>query len=271
MNDSEEFSNGLSFCTEVIKEYLSRDDFEFRKDFADILDVISKKGVPELMGIDAENIFSMSFCHKGDLLTQWNCYGTNGVSIGFRNNSGIIEEDIAIVPDNLYQEELKKYRSPYEMLPKHECHFILINVIYDDVKKRNYFHALFDYVIQEAKKSPKAIEIFQSGIINSIYYSCIMMKNSSFSHEQEARIIIINPSDAKVSYRIRKDAILPYIKYKILDLNCHPHKEFPVTDIVLCPNPNSEFTMKSVKYFLKREGYDYLADKVRVSDIPFRS
>lgn len=271
MNDAEEFSNGLSFCKEVLEEYLSDDSFEFKNEFTDILNFINKKGIPELMGIDAENVFSLSFCHEGDLLTQWNCYGTNGVSIGFRNNTGIIENDISLVPVNLYLKELEKYDSPDEMKPKHELHFDLRNVIYDDDEKRRYFHILFDYVIQEARKASDAIKIFQSQIINSIYYSCIMMKNSCFSHEQEARIIIIKPSDAEVSYRTRKDAILPYIKNKILDLNCRPHKVFPVTDIVLCPNPNSEFTLKSVKYFLKSQGYDYLTDKVRVSDIPFRS
>ena len=271
MNDSEEFSNGLQICIKVLEEYISKDTFELKKQFASILGIIRLRKIPELMGIDTNNLFSISFCHHGDLLTQWNCYGINGVAIGFRNNNTDIDTGIALVPKNLYQEELKKYTSPDQMIPKNERLFYLKNVIYDDTEKEKVFRALFDHIAKEEEKIKGVIDIFQSNIINSIYYFCAYMKNQCFSHEQEARIIFPRNQNVEVSYRTRGNAILPYIKYKILNLNCRPHKLFPVSDIVLCPNPNIDYTMKSVKYFLQTQGYEYLVDKVRASEIPFRS
>ena len=152
MNDSEEFSNGLQICIKVLEEYLSKDTFELKKQFASILGIIRLRKIPELMGIDTNNLFSISFCHHGDLLTQWNCYGINGVAIGFRNNNTDIDTGIALVPKNLYQEELKKYTSPDQMIPKNERLFYLKNVIYDDTEKEKVFRALFDHIAKEEEK-----------------------------------------------------------------------------------------------------------------------
>lgn len=274
MNDKEEFSNGLNICIEVLKQYLEIDCFKYKGDFERLLAVVSGKSKPELMGIDTDNIFSISFCSEGDILTQWNCYGTNGVSIGFQNTPNSIEDGIALVPSNLYNELLKKYGDdPKEIKPDHEQRLFLNKVIYDDEEKRNLFHSFFDYIVEEADKANDSLLIFQDDIVNLIYYLCIHMKNSGFAHEKESRVVFVNPaeSQAEISYRTRNNAVLPFIKYKVLDLNCHVHQIFPISEIVLAPNPSSDFTLKSVKYFLKANGYDYLVDKVRVSSIPFRS
>lgn len=58
---------------------------------------------------------------------------------------------------------------------------------------------------------------------------------------------------------------------KILDVNCQPHKIFPVSDIIVAPGNRKEYVTDSVKYFLEKSGYDYLVDKVRISKIPFRN
>lgn len=63
---------------------------------------------------------------------------------------------------------------------------------------------------------------------------------------------------------------MPYLKLKILDANCRPHDTFPVSDIVIAPGSQQNYVADSVKYFLDRSGYEYLSDKVRTSQIPYR-
>ena len=62
----------------------------------------------------------------------------------------------------------------------------------------------------------------------------------------------------------------PYIKMKILDVNCRPHDYFPIEDIVIAPGKQNEYIAESVRFFLDKSGYSYLIDKVRTSEIPYR-
>ena len=58
---------------------------------------------------------------------------------------------------------------------------------------------------------------------------------------------------------------------KILDVNWRPHKFFPVLDIIVAPGNRKEYVADSIKYFLEKSGYDYLIDKVRTSEVPYRN
>lgn len=52
--------------------------------------------------------------------------------------------------------------------------------------------------------------------------------------------------------------------------NCQELKVFPVKDIVVGPQAKQKEVIDGIKYFLQCNGYDYLTDKIRPSEIPYR-
>ena len=73
----------------------------------------------------------------------------------------------------------------------------------------------------------------------------------------------------QIKFRNRGGIILPYIKYKMVDVNCRPIKRWPIHEIVIGPGLNQSKVIQSVKYFLEKKGMEDLADKVVASDIPY--
>ncbi|MGN0331843.1 MAG: hypothetical protein ACI4D9_02250 [Lachnospiraceae bacterium] len=64
--------------------------------------------------------------------------------------------------------------------------------------------------------------------------------------------------------------LVPFFKMKILNLNCRPHKKFPVEEIMFAPGPQQAYVADSIRYFLKKKQLGYLADKIRMLNIPYR-
>ena len=46
----------------------------------------------------------------------------------------------------------------------------------------------------------------------------------------------LKKDNRRIHFRERSGVLLPYIKMKILDINCRPHKDFPISDIVVAPS-----------------------------------
>lgn len=83
--------------------------------------------------------------------------------------------------------------------------------------------------------------------------------------------MFLNKNNKRILFRKRDGILLPYIKIIILDVNCRPHNFFPISDIIVAPSSQREYVADSVKYFLEKSGYEYLVDKVRISEIPYRN
>ena len=76
MNDSQEFENGKAICKEVIKTKLcTYDRDEMRRYFQGLLKVCDQSASQGFHVINSREIFSLSFCNSGDILTQWQFYG----------------------------------------------------------------------------------------------------------------------------------------------------------------------------------------------------
>ena len=57
---------------------------------------------------------------------------------------------------------------------------------------------------------------------------------------------------------------------KILNGIYQLHEKLPICDIVVSPSERKDYIADSIKYFLEKNGYDYLTDKVRTSEVPYR-
>ena len=67
--------------------------------------------------INSKDIFSLSFCNNGDILTQWQFYGNEGIAIGFENSVGSFDA-ITFMNEDQYDDEIE------EMNPDECCHMM---------------------------------------------------------------------------------------------------------------------------------------------------
>lgn len=278
MNDAQEFKNGCEICKQILQDRIAGfgqnlRDLEkkhkvYYEELLKICDDYKSGGIFPIISMD---IFALSLCEEGDLLTQWQVYGQSGVSIGFKNDYTSIENGIALMNEDQYNEEIKKI-DPNQMKPHDELCFFVHNVIYDDQTKKELIETILQYGIDFINAFPKDnVDMATEGISDTLFYYFALMKDGHFSHEREKRLLIItNRDDSKIHFRSRKGVLVPYLKMKILDLNCRPHKKFPIEEIVIAPGHQQAYVADSIRYFLKKKQLGYLADKIRMSNIPYR-
>lgn len=269
MNDSQEFENGKRICVGILKDRLLRCNTEYEtKFYNEILKICDEKISRGHFGICNQEIYALSFCGQGDLLTQWQVYGNKGISIGFKNKTGSFdaltfmneEEYLASVPDD-----------PKQMLPHNELRVFCDKIVYDDSNKKSILNDILDIGVDFIKEyGISIIDLCCKGISDALFYYFALMKASCFQHEDERRFLYTFNDKININFRKRGDILLPYIKMKILDVNCRPHDYFPIEDIVIAPGKQNEYVAESVRFFLDKSGYPYLIDKVRTSEIPYR-
>lgn len=278
MNDAQEFKNGCEICKQILQDRIAgfgqnlRDLEKKHKAYYEgllkICDGHKSGGIFPIISMD---IFALSLCEEGDLLTQWQVYGQSGVSIGFKNDFTSIENGIALMNEDQYNEEIKKI-NPNQMKPHDELRFFVQNVIYDDQTKKELIETILQYGIDFINAFPKDnVDMATEGISDTLFYYFALMKNGNFSHEREKRLLIItNRDDSKIHFRSRNGVLVPFLKMKILNLNCRPHIEFPVEEIVIAPGQKQIYIADSIRYFLEKIQMNNLVNKIRLSDIPYR-
>lgn len=278
MNDAQEFNNGCEICKQILRDRIAgfgqnlRDlEKKYKVYYEGLLKICNGNKSGGIFPIISTDIFALSLCEDGDLLTQWQVYGQSGVSIGFKSDYTSIDNGIALMNEDQYNEEIKKI-DPNQMKPHDELCFFVHNVVYDDQTKKELIETILQYGIDFINTFPKDnVDMATEGISDTLFYYFALMKDGHFSHEREKRLLIItNRDDSKIHFRSRKGVLIPYLKMKILDLNCCPHKKFPIEEIVIAPGHQQAYVADSIRYFLKKKQLGYLADKIRMSDIPYR-
>lgn len=233
-----------------------------------LLNVCDQNASQGFFTISLEDIFSLSFCNNGDILTQWQFYGNEGISIGFDNAVSSFDA-ITFMNEDQYDIETKETK-PDDMLPHDEMRLFPHKIIYNDDKKREIFEPILDIGVNHIRRFPDSVNMCIKGISDALFYYFALMKDVHFEHELRF-LYYFNKDNRRIHFRKRNSILLPYIKMKILDVNCRPHKVFPISDIVVAPSNQKEYVADSVKYFLEKSGYEYLIDKVRISEIPYRN
>lgn len=271
MNDSHEFENGKTICKEIIEKKLGRaGKDEISQYLYGLLNVCNQKASQGFHVINSKDIFSLSFSNNGDILTQWQFYGNEGIAIGFENSVGSFDA-ITFMNEDQYDDEIEEM-NPDEMLPHDEIRLFPKRIIYRDDEKIEIFESILEMGINFIKKYPGTVDMCIEGISDVLFYYFALMKDEHFEHEHELRFLhYFNKDNRRIHFRKRNGILLPYIKMKILNVDCRPHKVFPIADIVVAPSSQKEYVADSVKYFLEKSGYEYLVDKVRISEIPYRN
>lgn len=257
MNDEQEIMNGIGLCRKVLGQKRAVCDPCYDAYYRRLLESCDRRESSGPFNIHSENIFAMSFCSSGDILTQWQEYANGGISIGFRNAPADSRERIMLKGAGGAVTDLNP-----------------ISVIYNDAEKERVLSDLIDIGIRLIGRSDSENirEIIEESVSDSLYQFFPAMKNRNFAHEKESRFICcVEDSEREaVEFREKHGIILPYIRMLITDPDGNPHPVFPIEDIVISPGPRIDYVEKSVRYFLRMSGYGYLEQKVRKSDIPYR-
>jgi hypothetical protein len=235
LNDSSEINYGLNLSYPLFNEFYLSIKSEKAKE-------ILKKFHENYVGfVLNSNLFLISFCESGDLLSQWRGYAPNNDGVSVRFNLPVMR---TLSEVNLYK------------------------VIYDtdnQIKIITYLFDLLKDLIEyfERTKTISFLHYFNSWI--TIFTTLILtLKDSSFSEEKEWRLIYNYDAignNKKIEYRTKNGYILPYIKIeklKLLDL---------VSGIIIGPSSNSKILEKSIAYFLEMNNHNIAINQ---SKVPYR-
>lgn len=245
MNDAREMKNGLAEIRKILrnKNCVERwlDNNSNRKDDKETFEKLDIKRrftdgrIEELM--DKSSKFTISFCKKKDLLSQWIAYAReSGVCIEMQFD---LEKEVNFQFYKKDPEEKNRdivvARKPEEILyytdisdmPKNEK---------KDTREKILKKIFADDEITEESLEKKWIEI-------STY-----VKHYNFYQEQEYRIAFETEGwdDFRIGYRLDKHILKPY-----LDVECE--NGWPITMVMVGPGFNQQVVYDSIKFYLNHE------------------
>lgn len=184
-------------------------------------------------GMADGTVYVASFSSEGDLLSQWRAYGNPGgtIALGLRR-TGLEEAASA---------------SGYTLTP---C-------LYDRAKQlRELQHAFAAAVALGDTMGPGLFA-------NRVLSLAPTMKHRSFLEEAEWRFISPRPAPGDLLFRSSGSLLVPY---RVVPLN--GEKGFPLSEVVLGPNPHPYENLLAVRLLLAENGLG--AARVRQSKAPFR-
>jgi hypothetical protein len=245
LNDTEEFIHAKD---------LFRREIDERADAAGPANNLladMKRTLEGKRGFEDVNLYVASFSADcGDSLSQWRAYGgpTSGFSLGF-------EMDEIALPSR----------------------FKLVRCEYDEAKQREIIKSLVTQLLDgftELSQEVKGVRTYVDSFCRTeLHQLALLFKHWKFSEEREWRIISSEPmmedppstGEAPLGFREGKSMLIPYRRVPLMNNMNH----FPLTEVVVGPNPNPEQSVRSVCSLLK--SYHLTNIKPRMSEVPYRN
>lgn len=229
-------------------------------------------------------VYMVSFCGLGDLLSQWRGYGSQGggYSIGFvagdlascaqASHGKMLLRKVIYEPDEQRRFVDAGLRALESLLEKHG-HIIddasklcAKDVATNDVLERLPLAA--QRLIDAVKKEEDAPQTKYLGhLLQKFLVECLLcFKDPAFKEEQEWRLIQLGHDTLDLKFRVKSGQVLPYVE---LDL-ASPRKkhQLPIQSVIHGPGLDPEITSKALKALTKTRGYREA--EVRASGIPYR-
>jgi hypothetical protein len=242
LNDTQEF---------VHAKELLRDELKKSADTDPLIDAMCR-GL-EGRGLEDVNLYVASLSEERDSLAQWRAYGgpTTGFALGFRMD-GI---DLP---------------SP----------FILARCVYEENKQREMFRTLIAEILNNLRKldreiyqTPESVQPFVHAFPRlALHTFALLFKHPKFAEEKEFRIISPHPimedppnkGEAPLDFREGESLLIPYRRVRLKN----KANGFPLTEIMVGPNPNRDQSLRSVESLLRSQG---LTTRVDYSSVPYRN
>lgn len=247
MNDAREVKNGLSEIKELlcdvprVKKWLDKGGASITGEKYEKLnpgDILTLGKMDEL--INSATKYTISFCKKKDLLSQWIAYAKeSGVCMEMQFDLDK-ETEFEMFGYDASEEKDSKRTIPQSGRPK--------EIIYYTAKSRmpeEHREAARNHILQR---------IFEGGSINDTSLPkrwnevSIYVKHYDFYQEEEYRIAFETADfgGARIDYRMDRHILKPY-----LDVACKDG--WPITRIMVGPGFNQELVFSSIKFYLDHE------------------
>lgn len=280
MNDKSEYLHGKELFRERILQKIANVSEPEKQVLQNIIKSLDKEISDGVFPISSKDVFSISFSYNRDSLEMWRGYGKeSGVAIGFDFSQCHSLPGMCLIRKEMYEKLLEQYNNiPENVCPNYEHRFLPISVLYEDEKKLELVDQAIDMGLtcfnNQAKSLVEIATIAASDFLSDLIFRLNpQLKHRGFSGEAECRFVdnSVKRSDEayRIHYRNRGGIVLPYVKYKLTDLNCRPLSKIPICEIVVGPGLKQSKTIDSIKYFLGKNQMSYLVNKVHASDIPY--
>lgn len=246
LNDPTEGTHALRVAQEAMAQRPVRNARE-----ADLIRSISA-GLDKPSDID---LYVVSFCRKGDLLSQWRGYGAFGAgyAVGF---------DLATL-------------APPPQVAR------LIEVTYDDEILRSAVHYILDIYIEHLDhcgwQHAEDVVDWSRATLNSLAQG---FKHPAYSEEREVRLLCSRYGsyerqekeqrtyEVPIMYRARGANIVSYLDLPLAFADQAEGTKLPIREVVIGPGASLEQNKRSLEGLLSSHGYANV--RIVGSQIPFR-
>ena len=233
MNDSKEMTGG---CEDIEKFLVNEKKSNILEEFKKIIPKTDSNF--NAFALQDPNHYSISFCGKNNLLSQWTYYGAKtGVAIEYDLNNCFLKGDSSNI------DEWSDATRPYKILYKNNDKEIKIRAVlkaFSDGRDDNYnteITALQLLYLSSFMKDEAYCEESESRLLFTPYYTIGKNQNEK-----------MNKVLSLIKFRESNGIILPYLPIQI------KHKEsnkFPIKSITVGPGRNQEFVFNSLILFIQ--------------------
>ncbi len=236
MNDSEEYINGLqelykiSKDTQLVGRWMKKKGLD--ANWRDKMQaVFSEENLTENM--QKMEYYSISFCKKNDLLSQWAIYAKeSGVSIKMKFEKEYYRFLTKSTEDKVMAE--------WNLLPREVFYFTLDSMKKKKVKYNDVAYAILDQLYSDNSKDQEEWKKERWRYVSTL------VKRYDFYQEEECRLVF-EPNESAyeplVQYRPDKKVLKPY-----LDIECEGG--WPIWEIMIGPGFNQQVVFESIEHFL---------------------
>lgn len=255
-NDLKEIGCAYEIATPIISELWGHSEFQTsnEKNVLRFLQTFFES--PERPMRDG---YAVSFCVRGDLLSQWRAYGDQG---GFS-----VEFDPLTQSDPL--QGIVRFKSNAGQK------IILRQIDYDPNAQRTTFRTRLEQVLRFVRRLTRSQENAEiTGLVNFLFTWWLVewvysVKDAAFEEEQEWRLICLPNITWEegafvythydfVKSRVRNGEIVPYV---VLEPT---QPLLPIKSVTCGPHPHPSLTRRAVELALKSKGYGCLVNQSRV-------
>lgn len=236
MNDAEEYINGLNEIYNLSKKTVVIKNWMDKRNVDDSLLMTLDNTFSEQNLEDNKKymeFYSISFCKKNDLLSQWAIYAReSGVSIKMKFE----KENYCFSTDSVSGDG----KAEWKCFPQKVHYFT-----YDAMKcaGEKYEESAFEIL---DKLYPKELGDYEEKKKESWRYISTLVKRYDFYQEEECRLVFepnMSTYPPKIEFRNDKKVLKPY-----LDIKCD--KGWPIWEIMIGPGFNQQVVFDSVEHFL---------------------
>lgn len=241
LNDTHEFFLGVHLALREVELCKTLPD-EIRKDLPRF-QIDARERIVNLLNSGTITPWVVSFSEEPDSLSQWVSYtnrNQGGVAIGFDVNAiqkAIIEAETA------------------PLFPRGNLSFHMMHCRYtNDEQASKLLQKVFERETQSQAFKSKSLDEQKQRIVSAIFMCAAAIKNKSFSHEKESRLIVLC-SQSELRRRYKYVGGKPRIETKLFGFNHRMARA--ISSVVISPHGNRAKLVSTINLLRQQLGLKF--------------